>query len=187
MNQRFEAGQFITFMYKPPAPEPKRQYRTDPAKIVKGPDGNLVKVPAKTVAVAAPPPPPSDPNKSVFVLHPNWQNQMHGIDLKRVTPAEVQVLHAIMDPETKIKVDSGQWPVDGVPPYPLIRDILKRLDPVEEIKNPMSFYARFVKPFIAHKDVYRRYKLQYMFGAQIVRESAVQGAITNPRPLFKKI
>ena len=162
MNQRFEAGQFITFTYNPPAktlPPPRP---------------------------GQPPPPVSDKNKEVFVLHPNWHNKIHAIDLKRLTPAEGQVLRAIMDPKTKAAVDAHQWPVEGVPPYPLIRDILSRMDPAELIKNPLAFYQRLVKPFIRDKDCYRQYWPQYVYGVRVVQESKVQGQVTNPKPLFHK-
>lgn len=162
MNQRFEAGQFITFTYNPP---PKALPPPKPGQ---------------------PPPPVSDKNKEVLVLHPNWHNKIHAIDLKRLTPAEVQVLKAVMDPKVKASIDAGQWPVEGVPPYPLIRDILSRMDPVELIKNPLAFYQRLIKPFIRNKDCYRQYWPNYVYGVRVVQESKVQGQVTNPKPLFHK-
>lgn len=163
MNQRFEAGQFITFTYNPPAK------------------------PAKAPKPGQMPAPASNPSKEVLVIHPNWQNKIHAIDMARLTPAEGQVLRAVMDPETKNAIDRGQWPVPGVPPYPLIRDILSRTDPVELIKNPLAFYQRIVKPFLRDKDAYRVYWPQYVFGVKVIQESKVQGQVTNPTPLFKKI
>ena len=161
MNQRFEVGQFITFTYNPPAKDTRARagLQTDPIQ---------------------------DKSKEIMVLHPNWHHKIHGIDLKRLTPAEGQVLHAIMDPETKRKVDAHEWPIQGVPAYPLIRDILSRMDPVELIKNPLSFYQRLVKPFIRDKDCYRQYNPQYVFGVRVVQESKVQGHVTNPAPAFGK-
>jgi hypothetical protein len=161
MNQRFEAGQFITFTYNPPA----RDIRARPGLQT---------------------PPASDRSKEILVLHPNWHGKVHGIDMKRLTPAEGQVLRAIMDPETKRQVDAGQWPVEGAPPYPLIRDILSRMEPVELIKNPVAFYQQLVKPFIRDKDCYRQYNPQYVFGVRVIEESRVQGQVTNPAPAFGK-
>ena len=159
MNQRFEAGQFVTFTYNPPSPPPK------------------VPKPGQMAA------PVSDRNKSVMVLHASWQDQMHGLDLKRITPAEIQVLKAVMDPDVKAQVDAGQWPIDGVPPYLLVRDILKRMYPTELVKSPMAFYAQLVKPFIRDKECYRRYNNQYVFGVRVVVESKVGGPV-NSNPLF---
>lgn len=186
MLPRFEAGQFITFMYSPPPPPPPKQPMRP--KIVRtiGPDGRLHKT-VEPVRPQAPPPPPSDPNKEVMVLHPNWHGKVHAIDLKRLTPAEQQTLHAIMDPKVKAAVDAGQWPVEGAPPYPLVRDILSRMDPAELIKNPLAFYQRFVKPFIRDKDVYRQYWPRFISNVRVVEESKVQGQVSNPAPLFKKL
>jgi len=194
MLPRFQAGQFITFVYNPPAkPPPKQPARPqqvpdlDPTgKPRLGPDGKPRMV-TQAVRPQAPPPPPSDPNKEVMVIHPNWQGKVHAIDLKRLTPAEVQTLRAVMDPKVKAAVDAGQWPVEGAPPYPLVKDILMRMDPVELIKNPLAFYTRLVKPFIRNKDVYRQYFPTFVSNVKVVEESKVQGNLTNPAPLFKKI
>lgn len=180
-----EAGQFISFSYNPPKPPPKRQY-VRKAVQQRMPDGTVRSVPGPLQQVKPQPEPPKDPHKEVLVLHPNWQGRMHAIDLKRLTPAEAQTLRAIMDPKVKAAVDAGQWPVDGAPPYPLVRDILHRMDPVELIKNPIGFYQRLVKPFIRNKDVYRQYFPQYISGLQVIKESNVKGQVTNPKPLFHK-
>lgn len=180
-GQRFEAGQFITFMYRPPVQPQKPKMKYVQQKQV---DGSIKRI---TVPSTDPPPAPSDPNKEVMVLHPNWHGKVHAVDLKRLTPAESQVLKSVMDPETKQKVDAGQWPVDGVPNYPLIRDILKRFNPNELIKNPLSFYQLLIKPFIRDKDVYRQYFPNFCFNVKVVQESKIQGQLINPAPLFKKI
>lgn len=161
MNQRFEVGQFITFTYNPPARDVAKRagLQTEPVK---------------------------EKSKEILVLHPNWHGKVHGIDLKNLTPAEGQVLRSIMDPENKRKLDAGEWPIQGVPSYPLIRDILTRLDPAELIKNPMAFYSQLIKPFIRDKDCYRQYNPQYVFGVRVVQESKVQGQVTNPAPAFSK-
>lgn len=183
MLPRFEAGQFVQFTYNPPPPPPRRQYRRTMTP-QKQPDGSVRQVPALQVVKVAEP--PKDMSKEAFVLHPNWQGKVHAIDLGRVTPAEQQVLQAIMDPNVKMQVDQGVWPVQGVPPYPLIRDILSRMDPTELIKNPLAFYQRMVKPFIRSKDCYRQYWPQFIHGLKVIAESKVQGQLTNPKPLFHK-
>lgn len=184
MMPRIEAGQFVRFTYRPPS-RPKGP--TNRAEIVqqRQPDGSLRSV---QVTKQVPPEPPSDPSKEVFVLHPMWNNKVHGLDLKRITPAEQGVLRAIMNPDVVAKVKAGQWPIDNVPNYQLIRDVCLRLDPTELIKSPLAFYQRFVKPFIRDKDVYRQFHTQYIFGLQVVQESQAQpGPMSNPAPLFKKI
>ena len=169
MNQRFEAGQFITFTYNPPAKDIRQRAGLQTQEV-------------------------HDKAKSVLVLHPNWKGKVQALDMKRITPAEVQTLKAIMDPKVKAAIDGGEWPVRGCPPYPLIRDILTRLDPAELIKNPVAYYTQLVKPFIRNKDCYRTYWPDYVYGVKVVVESHVQGKVTNPvpafvnpNPLFKKI
>jgi hypothetical protein len=155
-----QPGQFVRFTYMPPRPKPSK---------------------------FGVPRPPSDPRKEVMVLNPNWQGKMHAIDLHRVTPAETQVLRAIMDPKNKQEFDAtGQLP-KGAPTYPLIMDVFRRMDPTQMIRNPMAFYSQFVKPFIRDKDCYRQYFHQYMSGITVIRESQVRGAVFNPKPLFRKI
>ncbi len=182
MNQKFEVGQFITFTYKPPAKPPKVPRPT--VKKVLQPDGSVQQIVIPPAPVK--PEPPSDPTKHVLVLHPNWNNKIHAVDMARITPAEQQVLQSIMDPKVKQAVDSGQWPVEGVPPYPLIRDILRRQDPVELIKNPVSFYNLLIKPFLRGKDAYRQYWPHYVYNVKVVQESKVHGQVMNPKPLFHK-
>ena len=183
MMPRFEAGSFVTFTYKPPAKPPKMRL-VQKTVMVKGADGitrQVLKAVREPVVE-----PPSDPNKQVFILHPNWHNKIHGIDLGRVTPAEIQVLHAVMDPNVKAQADAGVWPIEGVPNYPLIRDILRRVNPTELIKNPLAFYQQLIKPFIRNKDCYRQYWPNYAFGLKVMAESHVKGPLINPKPLFHK-
>lgn len=184
MLPRIEPGQFVKFTYRPPAKPEKGQwaFRTVP---VRGADG-IVRNVTQRYREPAPPEAPSDPSKQAFILHPNWNNKVHAVDLGRVSPAEMQVLQAVMDPNVKAQADAGAWPIEGVPVYPLIRDILRRVDPVQLIKNPLAFYQQLIKPFIRGKDAYRQYWPQYMFGLQVLSETYVQGPMTNPKPLFHK-
>lgn len=115
--------------------------------------------------------------KEVFILQPNWQGQLHAIDLKRLTEAERKVLYEIMDPKAKEKVHR----------IPLVTDILLRMNPVEDIKNPMSFYNKFVKQFLKNKDAYRIYEHARMLNATVVRQTEVIGKVQNPKPLFHKV
>lgn len=184
MLPRIQPGQFVKFVYRPPPKPPKREYRQT-VRAQKMPDGSVRQVPVTSVVKV--PEPPSDQNKEAFVLHPNWRGKMHAVDLGRITPAEIQVLQAVMDPNVKAQVDAGTWPIEGVPVYPLIRDILRRMDPAELIKNPVAFYQMLIKPFIRNKDCYRQYWPQFMFSLTVLSETHVQGPMTNPKPLFKKV
>ena len=118
-----------------------------------------------------------DQYKEVLVLNPMWMNRVHGIDLKRLTTAEREVLYAIMDPKTKEKPHR----------LPLVNDIVRRMDPLTEIKSPQAFYSKFVKVFLRQADAYRQYDPRRMTGVTIVKETLVKGTVSNSRPLFHKI
>lgn len=178
---RFEAGQFVTFTYRPPARPPKRPRQV--LQSMRQPDGTVKQV---MQVVQPKEDPPSDPSKYVLILHPSYHGQIHAIDLKRLTPAQVQTLRAVFDPKVKAAVDRGEWPVEGAPPYPLIRDILRRQEPLELVKNPVAFYQLIVKPFLSGADAYRKYWTNWAYGAKVVEETQVQGKVVNPRPLFHR-
>lgn len=119
-----------------------------------------------------------DPFKEVLVLNPNWQGEVHALDLKRVTPAQREVLVAIFDPKSR-----GQRHR-----IPLVNDILRRMDPVVLVKNPLAFYQRLVRQFMRTAgDCYRRYVHRLIVNPQVVKRSQVEGKVTNPTPLFKKV
>jgi hypothetical protein len=121
-----------------------------------------------------------DRYKEVLVLHPHWHGRLHGIDLKRLTEAERDVLYAILDEKQVAAAKAGKKPHK----FPLVNDILRRMDPLQEIKNPVGFYTRFVKVFLKNKDAYRTYTPVKMSAVTIVKQSDVRGRITNPKPLF---
>lgn len=120
--------------------------------------------------------------KEVLVLHPGWQGKMHAIDLKRLTAAERAVLQAILNPKIRDKVKAGK-----PHRFPLVNDIVKRMNPLQEIKNPVSFYTRFVKVFLRNKDAYRQYFPTRMINVTIVKKTDVKGNTINPNPLFHKV
>lgn len=119
--------------------------------------------------------------KEVLVLHPNWGGRLHGIDLKRCTAAERQVLAEVLNPET--------YKPGHRSALPLVEDVKRRMNVLEEIKNPLSFYQKFVRPFVRGKDVYRSYELVRIVNPVISKNSDVQGPMVNPnaKPLFKKV
>lgn len=119
--------------------------------------------------------------KEVLVLHPNWQRKVHAVDLKRLTLAEREVLHEVLDPATRESVKAGKRSR-----IPLVNDIVTRMNPLEEIKNPVSFYSRFIKVFLRNKDAYRQYHPERMSRVTVVKESDVTGKVINPNPLFHK-
>lgn len=115
--------------------------------------------------------------KEVFVLNPNYAGKMHGLDLKRMTEAEREVINRIFDPNAKNVYQK----------IPLVNDILQRMNPLKEVKNPHSFYHKFVRVFIQNKDVYRIYELPRMINVTLVKQTNVKGNTQNPNPLFHKV
>ena len=95
-----------------------------------------------------------DQFKEVFVLNPEYEGTMHAIDLKRLTEAQRMVIKMIMDPEVyrNVKVWGKNTKIV------LVNDICRRMNPLEEIKNPQSFYYKFVKRFLKDIDAYRVYE-----------------------------
>jgi hypothetical protein len=118
-------------------------------------------------------------DKEVFVLHPNWMGKVHGIDLKRLTKAEREVLAAIIEPPDE---DGTHKPHR----LPLVNDIRRRMQVSQEIKNPVTFYTKFVKPFLRGKDAYRQYFPTKMMHPAIVKGVDLSGNVVNPNPLFGK-
>lgn len=115
--------------------------------------------------------------KEVFVLNPNYGGKVHGLDIKRMNDAEREVIRAIFDPST------GKY----VHKIPLVNDILRRMKPLDEVKNPHSFYHKFVKVFIKNKDVYRIYEMPRMLNVTVAKDTKVVGQAFNPKPLFHKV
>lgn len=116
-----------------------------------------------------------DKFKEVLVLHPSWQNKVHGLDLKRLSPAERTVLEAVLDPEQK----------DTPHRIPLVNDIKRKMDPITLIKNPIIFYTKFIKPFLRGKDAYRVYIPARMKSITTVKNAKVStGKKPNDKPLF---
>lgn len=118
----------------------------------------------------------SDRFKEIMVLHPNWNGKVHAIDLKRLTEAEREVLHAVMDPKQKGKTHR----------LPLVNDILRRMDPTELIRVPTSFYNQLVKQFLNNKDAYRTYHTSKMTGIQKIEASKTVTPVSGNKPLFGK-
>lgn len=115
--------------------------------------------------------------KEILVLHPFWNNKVHGIDLKKLSPAERKVLELVLDPEQK----------DVPSRIPLVNNIKKRMDPIEEIQNPTAFYTKFVRPFLNGKDAYRTYVPHNMSMVTVLKDfSIATGKKPVENPLFGK-
>ena len=115
-----------------------------------------------------------DQFKEVLVLHPNWNHKIHGVDLKRLSPAERTVLEAVLDPKDKDKPSR----------IPLVNDIRRKMDPSMLIRNPVAFYSRFVKPFLRGKDAYRQYIPSRMSAITKLHNASISGKKANEKPLF---
>lgn len=124
---------------------------------------------------------PKDNYKEIFVLHPSWQGKMQGIDMKRLTSAEREVLTSAFDPQIQADFAEGKQHR-----LSLVNDILRRMDPSYEIGQPASFYMKFVKPFIRGKDVYRTFFPRRMWNITIEGQG-LAAPVKNQNPLFKKI
>lgn len=113
--------------------------------------------------------------KEILVLHPNWGNKVHGVDLKRLSPAERKVLEIVLDPKQK----------DIPSNIPLVNSIKRRMDPIKDIHNPMPFYVKFVKPFLNGKDAYRTYIPKLMLNVTVLKDfSIATGRKPVSNPLF---
>ena len=116
-----------------------------------------------------------DKFKEILVLHPKWQNKVHGVDLKRLSPAERKVLELVLDPEQE----------DVPSNIPLVNNIKARMDPIKDIHNPVTFYTKFVRPFLNGKDAYRTYIPHNMSTVTVLKDfSIATGKPINRNPLF---
>lgn len=123
-----------------------------------------------------------DRYKEVLVLHPHWAGKVHGIDLKRLSPAERQVLEIVMSWDWR-KHKSDRYEEH---PNPLVADIMRRMpQPKREVKNPKIFYYKFVKPFLNKRDAYRTYYPGQMTGVSVIKDAEIStGKPKNDKPLF---
>ena len=119
-----------------------------------------------------------DPNKEVLVLSFGYQNKLHGVDLKRLAPRERKILEFLLDPEMKNAQSN----------IALVNMIRKRMNPIEEIGNPMTFYANFIKKFLNGKDAYRVYIPKLMSGVSKIKNAKIgTGKKPTDKPLFGQV
>lgn len=117
-----------------------------------------------------------DRHKEVLILHPYWNGKTHALDLKRLSPAEREVLQAILEP------------YDPNVPHRLgiVNSIRARFDARKLIRSPQAFYSTFLKRFLSGKDAYRMYDRKFMSGVTLVKDRDLSGKTVNSKPLFKK-
>lgn len=85
-----------------------------------------------------------EPYKEIFVIHPHWEGKVHGIDLKALTPAQLEIFKAVMDPRNNSSQEGlggqiNQYGISGQG----IGDDFQRLmaresDPLAEIDNEIA-------------------------------------------------
>ena len=146
----------------------------DPMNIVapaaKAPVNQVLPTPDK-VAPAKPPP------GTVKTLHGKATNMSQMSPEKK---AEMLALYG--SPAQKAQAKDIKWAQH----QSLVKDVLKRMNPLQEIKNPVVFYVKFVRQFLHGKDAYRQYWPNLMLNVTIEKKSDVTGKVINPKPLFKK-
>jgi hypothetical protein len=115
-----------------------------------------------------------DKFKEVLVLNPKFNNKVHAIDLKRVSPAERWVLEQLIDPKQK-----------NIPSrHPFVNSIKRRIgDFHQSVKNPTTFYSLFVKPFLKDKDAYRTYFPERMINPSEIKGETIGGKKINKNPM----
>lgn len=120
--------------------------------------------------------------KEVLVLHPHWQGKVHAIDLKRLSPFQRELLETVMTWDWR-KHKEHESPSRN----PAVNDILRRMNPRREVKNPKIFYIKFVKPFLGGTDAYRVYFPGMMSGVTVAKDTTISGKKPEvERPLFGK-
>lgn len=120
-----------------------------------------------------------DRDKEVLVLHPFWNNKLHGIDLKRLNRMQREVLEALLDPELK----------DRPHRIPLVNQIKRRYahlgGPLEMVGNPVVFYTRVIKPLLRQVDAYRQYIPRKMSAITRIRDAKIgTGKPPIDKPMF---
>lgn len=112
--------------------------------------------------------------KEVLILNPNYQNKVHGVDLKRLNPLQREILEFILDPKN-----------DNTPSrIPKVNQIRQQMDPIEEIANPMVFYTKFIKPFLGKTDAYRQYIDKLATNRVTIKEAPSRQKAPTRKPLF---
>lgn len=126
------------------------------------------------------------PTTTQALPKPKVSGSMHGQakGLAQMSPEKrAEMMRLYGSPKQKVAANDMKWAQS----QPLVKDILRRMNPLQEIKNPVVFYVKFVRPFLRQKDAYRQYWPNRMLNVSIERKTDVAGKVVNPKPLFKKV
>lgn len=114
-----------------------------------------------------------DPFPQVLVLHPNWQNNVHGLNLNYLTDNEINALRMIVDPGFELKYAENLQKRD---PH-LIQEIDRIVSQSAgaNITSPLDFYRRVIQPFIRSRqwEPYRRYRVDKMTNIKIIQRRSI--------------
>jgi hypothetical protein len=75
------------------------------------------------------------PDKEIFVIHPHWQGQLHGVDLKVLTPEKLSIFKIVMNPLNN-RQDQGNVMEGGV--GGVSQDVGIGSDYIEKVRNPSN-------------------------------------------------
>lgn len=122
-----------------------------------------------------------DPRPTVLILHPNWQNQTHGLNFNYLSEQEINYIRSVLNPV---------FAAEMIKKDPRIASQMQRISHIINtlvITQPHDFYLRFVRGFIQPRgwDPYRRYTPSGISGVQtVVRQAVMVG--TEKDSMFNK-
>jgi len=108
-----------------------------------------------------------DPRPKVFVLHPNWQGNLHALKTDLMSPNEWNMLRMIIDPVFQKEHKAALTRQDP--------NLVREFDAIMEsassatVTSPYDFYKRAIKPFLTtrrDRDPYRQYSVSKMTGVR---------------------
>ena len=110
---------------------------------------------------------------NVLVLHPNWKNNLHGLNFNYLTDDEINALRMIIDPGFELKYAENLQKKNPNLMRELDRIVLKMGN--SNITSPHDFYLRVIRPFIIVRgwDPYRRYRPDKMTNIRIVQKREI--------------
>lgn len=115
----------------------------------------------------------NDKFPQVLVLHPDWQNNMHGLNFNYLTDDEINALRMLIDPMFEEKYAEALQRKNPRIMQEVDRIVLKMSN--ANITSPHDFYLRVIRPFIMVRgwDPYRRYRPDKMTNIRQVQKREV--------------
>ena len=109
----------------------------------------------------------------VLVLHPNWQNNLHGLNFSYLTDDEINTLRMVIDPSFELKYAENMLRKNPQAMQEIDRIMATAGN--ANITSPLDFYRRVIRPFIMVRggDPYRRYRPDKMTGIRIIQKREV--------------